>query len=145
MSRTLKAIWRTAALGVCVAAAISSRLAGQAGAWYSPLPTGPFSGGAGSIFASAPDNPVAGFTGPEGAGVSPYLGLDTDQFVNPSFAGWATQVAAYAPANLIDGFVFRDPEQTACVDFFGRYDFHFSVVSGFSGAATARIAPSNGY
>ena len=110
MSRTLKAIWRTAALGVCVAAAISSRLAGQAGAWYPPLPTGPFSGGAGSIFSSAPDNPVAGFTGPEGAGVSPYLGLDTDQFVNPSFSGWATQVAAYAPANpgLIDS-TWSDP------------------------------------
>jgi hypothetical protein len=85
---------------------MSPRLAGQAGAWYSPLPTAPFSEGTGD--GGAVDEPIPGFVGPLGDGVSTSDSngdvLNNGQMVNPVFVGWATSVFNYAPANpsLID-------------------------------------------
>jgi len=73
-------------------------------AWPPTQPVGPYSLSYDPENGSKPiDKPIAGYVGPEGDGVAPYnLGngtiLNTDQFVNPAFLGWATSVVNYAPA-----------------------------------------------
>jgi len=106
MNKVSSRIWRIAAVMAGVAAGMSPRLAGQAAAWYPPLPTAPFSEGTGG--GGAVDEPIPGFVGPEGDGVSTSDSngdvLNNGQSVNPIFVGWATSVLNYAPANrsLID-------------------------------------------
>jgi hypothetical protein len=82
--------------------------------WFAALPPGPYSSGDGSGTAGAPDQPVAGFVGPAGNGVSNRDAsgdlVDNGQMVNPAFVGWATTVQDYSPANrdLIDS-TWSDP------------------------------------
>jgi len=102
MSKSSIRIWKTAAVVVGLAAGMSPRLAGQAAAWYPPLPTAPFSGGMGD--SGAVDDPIPGFVGTEGDGVSPYdangdLIVGSPQSVYSLFKGWATSVVDYSPAN----------------------------------------------
>jgi plastocyanin len=115
MNKISSRIWRIAAVMAGVAAGMSPRLAGQAAAWYPPLPTAPFSEGTGD--GNAVDEPIPGFVGPAGDGVSPYdangdLIPGSNQTVNTVFVGWATSVVNYAPANrgLIDPTYQTNPD-----------------------------------
>jgi hypothetical protein len=71
--------------------------------------TGPYGGGVGGYPANWFNEPVPGFVGPDGVGKARLpAGLDDDwnpvyqnpnNYVNPSFVGWATGVVEYKPAN----------------------------------------------
>ncbi len=73
-------------------------------AWPPAQPAGPYALSYNPENGSKPlDLPIPGYIGPEGDGVAPYdLGdgtiLNTDQYVNPVFLGWATSVVNYSPA-----------------------------------------------
>jgi len=72
---------------------------GQPFVWLPPLPAGPYALGHNPENGNtAPDEPIPGFVGPAGDGVSPYAGQNPAQQINPVFVEWASSVFNYSPA-----------------------------------------------
>jgi len=77
--------------------------------------SGPYSSAQANMTADAPDAGIPGFVGLDGDGVTPDGG-DGNNYVNPVFIGWATDVIDYSPSDTVGtygtggiGSQFGDP------------------------------------